>query len=119
MELRVAKELLHIQRWLSVAALIVAKGKAAYDNDEVAQEAGDAIMIKIGEAAKTLSARGLPAPQGVNWSDAAKNREKLAHHYSIVDREMTWLTLSVSLPAWATALEPLFAEATAEVNAIR
>lgn len=39
MELRVAKELLHIQRWLSVAALIVAKGKAAYDNDEVAQEA--------------------------------------------------------------------------------
>lgn len=41
MELRVAKELLHIQRWLSVAATIVVKGKGAYDSDEVAQEAPD------------------------------------------------------------------------------
>lgn len=45
MEVRVAKELLHIQRWLEVVASIVAKGKEAYDADEVAQEAGDALMI--------------------------------------------------------------------------
>ena len=57
MELRVAKELLHIQRWLSVAATIVVKGKGAYDSDVIAQEAGDSLMIKIGEAAKTLAAR--------------------------------------------------------------
>ncbi|MGK0740274.1 hypothetical protein ACSHWG_00070 [Leucobacter sp. Z1108] len=56
MELRVAKELLHIQRWLSVAASIVDRGKAAYDADEVAQEAGDSIMIKIGEAAAAIEA---------------------------------------------------------------
>lgn len=112
MELRVAKELLHIQRWLSVAASIVAKGKDAYDADEVAQEAGDSLMIKIGEAAKTLATRGVQAPAGVSWSDAAKNREKLAHHYSVIDRNVTWQTLSVSLPAWERSLAPLFAEAT-------
>lgn len=112
MEVRVAKELLHIQRWLEVAGLIVAKGKEAYDVDEIAQEAGDSLMIKIGEAAKTLASRGLDAPAGVNWSDAAKNREKLAHHYSITDRALTWQTLSVSLPAWQTALAPLFAAAS-------
>ncbi len=43
---------------LEVAGSIVAKGKAAYDADEVAREAGDSLMIKIGEAVKTLATRG-------------------------------------------------------------
>lgn len=116
MEVRVAKELLHIQHWLEVAASIVAKGKDAYDADEVAQEAGDSLMIKIGESAKTLASRGLEAPAGVSWSDAAKNREKLAHHYSITDRTVTWQTLSVSLPGWEATLAPLFAEAAATLD---
>jgi hypothetical protein len=74
MESRVAKELLHIQHWLEIAASIAARGKGAYVADEVAQEAGDSLMIKIGEAAKTLAASGLAAPAGVSWSHAAKNR---------------------------------------------
>jgi hypothetical protein len=65
MELRVAKELLHIQRWLVVVESIVDGGKAAYDRDPVAQEAGDSLMIKIGEASKYLAASGIGAPQGV------------------------------------------------------
>lgn len=85
MEIRVAKELLHIQHWLQIAASIVAKGEEFYESDEVAQEAGDGLMIKIGEAAKKLAYRGLEAPGGMSWSDAAKNREKLVHHYSITD----------------------------------
>lgn len=116
MEVRVAKELLHIQRWLSVAATVVANGKAAYDADVVAQEAGDSLMIKIGEAAKTLAARSVPAPAGISWSDAARNRELLAHHYSVIDREVTWRTLSVSLPAWERTLTPLFVEAGAAIG---
>jgi uncharacterized protein with HEPN domain len=116
MEPRVAKELLHVRHWLELAEMIAARGKGAYDSDEVAQEAGDSLMIKIGEAAKTLAARGLDAPTGVSWSDAAKNREKLAHHYSITDREVTWQTLSVSLPVWAAALSPLFSEAAAVLD---
>ena len=100
-----------------MAASIVDRGKAAYDADEVAQEAGDSIMIKIGEAAKTLAVREVQAPAGVSWNDAAKNREKLAHHYSVVDREVTWRTLSVSLPSWGMALAPLFGEAAAAIEA--
>ncbi|HTL42516.1 MAG TPA: HepT-like ribonuclease domain-containing protein [Pseudolysinimonas sp.] len=116
MEIRVAKELLHIQRWLEIAATIVARGKDAYHADEVAQEAGDSVLIKLGEAAKILAERGLKAPAEINWSDAAKQREKLAHHYSVIDREVTWQTLSVSLPAWAAALHPLFLEAGRAVD---
>lgn len=117
MELRVAKELLHIKRWLGVVESIVDGGKAAYDRDLVAQEAGDSLMIKIGEASKYCAARGVGAPQGVKWSDAAKNREVLAHHYSTVDRNLTWQTLSVSLREWHTALAPLFAEAKEVIDA--
>lgn len=117
MKLRVAKELLHIQRWLDVVESIVDGGKSAYDRDLVAQEAGDSLMIKIGEASKYLAASGVGAPQGVKWSDAAKNREVLAHHYSTVDRNLTWQTLSVSLREWQTALAPLFAEATEVIDA--
>ncbi|MCO5294545.1 MAG: DUF86 domain-containing protein [Homoserinimonas sp.] len=116
MEIRIAKELLHIQHWLELAESIVARGKVAYDADEVVQEAGDSLMIKIGEAAKTLATRGLEAPAGMSWSDAAKNREKLAHHYSIIDRELTWQTLSVSLPEWAGSLAPLFSDAAEVIN---
>lgn len=117
MELRVAKELLHIKRWLGVVESIVDGGKAAYDRDPVAQEAGDSLMIKIGEASKYLAASGIGAPQGVKWSDAAKNREVLAHHYSTVDRNLTWQTLSVSLREWQTALAQLFAEAKEVIDA--
>lgn len=74
-------------------------------------------MIKIGEASKYLAARGIGAPQGVRWSDAAKNREVLAHHYSTVDRNLTWQTLSVSLREWHTALAPLCAEANEVIDA--
>jgi uncharacterized protein with HEPN domain len=117
MELRVAKELLHIQRWLDVVSSIVDGGKAAYDRDLVAQEAGDSLMIKIGEASKYLAASGVVPPAGVNWSDAAKNREILAHHYSTVDRNLTWQTLSVSLREWRIALAPLCAEAKGAIDA--
>ena len=117
MELRVAKELLHIQRWLEIVSSIVEGGKASYDRNPVAQEAGDSLMIKIGEASKYLASRGVVAPDGVNWSDAAKNREVLAHHYSTVDRNLTWQTLSVSLGEWHIALAPLFVRAEEVIDA--
>lgn len=115
MDIKAAKDLLHIKRWLEVAGSIVANGKTAYLADAVAQEAGDSLMIKIGEASKNLANRGLQPPEGVSWSDAAKNREKLAHHYSVVDRELTWQTLSVSLVKWEEALEPYFRDAADRV----
>ncbi|MCX6414797.1 MAG: hypothetical protein NTU77_09390 [Actinobacteria bacterium] len=51
MDRRTAKEYLHIRDWIDVAAQIVARGEDAYTADAVAQEAGDSIMMKLGEAA--------------------------------------------------------------------
>ena len=54
MDRRTAKEYLHIRDWIDVAAQIVVRGEDAYMTDAVAQEAGDSIMMKLGEAAQAL-----------------------------------------------------------------
>ena len=55
MDRRAAKELLHIQGWLERVDEILARGMKAYLGDALLQEAGDSLMMKLGEAANRLS----------------------------------------------------------------
>ena len=52
---RTAKEYLPIRDWLALAEQIVSRGQAAYLADPVAQEAGDSIPMKLGEAVGRLA----------------------------------------------------------------
>lgn len=65
-----AKGLLHMKAWLDVVSEIVGHGKDRYLGDPILQEAGDALMAKIGEASNRLSRGGLVPPAGVVWSSA-------------------------------------------------
>lgn len=65
MERKAAKELLHIQTWFERVEEIVSRGKDAYLADDLLQEAGDSLMMKLGEAANRLSKLGVLAPEGV------------------------------------------------------
>jgi hypothetical protein len=38
------------------------------------------------------------------------------HHHSVVGRNLTWQSLSVSLPEWEKTLAPLFLEAAATIE---
>ena len=51
MERKAVKELLHIKAWLTRVDEIVRRGKEAYLADDLLQEAGDSLMMKLGEAA--------------------------------------------------------------------
>lgn len=93
MELRSAKELLHIQSWLGRVAEIVRRGRDEYLADALLQEAGDSLMMKLGEAANRLSRLGVLAPEGVEWALAVANRNFIIHQYDEINRELTWLTL--------------------------
>ncbi len=108
MELQAAKELLHIQTWLTRVDEIVRRGKKSYFSDALLQEAGDSLMMKLGEAARRLSRLGLLAPDGVEWALAVANRNFIIHQYVEINRELTWLTLSTDLPAWKVSLQALF-----------
>lgn len=111
MDRSAAKELLHIQAWLGRVADIVECGQRAYLDDAILQEAGDSLMMKLGEAAKRLSRRGVLAPEGVDWALAVANRNFIIHQYDEINRELTWLTLAQDLPEWRDSLAPYFVSA--------
>lgn len=115
-EHRAAKELLHIQGWLARVDEIVERGKDAYLADDLLQEAGDSLMMKLGEAANRLSKLDVLAPDGVDWALAVANRNFLIHQYDEINRELTWLTLSRDLPEWKRSLEKLFDAADVAVR---
>ena len=116
MERKAAKELLHIRGWLTRADEIVARGKAAYLTDDLLQEAGDSLMMKLGEAAGRLAKLDVLAPDGVDWALAIANRNFIIHQYDEIDRQQTWLTLSVDLPGWRASLDSLIAQPEAALT---
>lgn len=111
MQLKIAKEILHIRDWLGRAHEVVERSKASYLADDLLQEAGDSLMMKLGEAANRLSRAGVQAPAGVDWALAVANRNWLIHQYDEIDRDVTWATLEQDLAQWRSALEDLFAAA--------
>ena len=116
MRRRAAKELLHIEGWLDRVDEVVERGKDAYLDDDLLQEAGDSLMMKLGEAANRLSKLDVLAPEDVDWALAVANRNFLIHQYDEINRELTWLTLSRDLPEWKRSLEPLFEAAHAAIS---
>lgn len=46
---------MHIRDWLDRAMEIVARGRDTYMSDALLQEAGDSVMMKLGEAAGRLA----------------------------------------------------------------
>lgn len=117
MDRRTAKEFLHLRDWLDKAGELVALGRVAYDSDGLRQEAGDSLMMKIGEAASRLSRANVDSPDGLLWRDAVANRNWLIHQYDQIDRDITWATLTNDLPAWRDALAGTFAVAESSLLA--
>ncbi len=68
MDRKASKELPHIEGWLARATEIVTRGKDAYLADDLLQEAGDSLMMKLGEAANRLSRLDVLAPEGIEWT---------------------------------------------------
>jgi hypothetical protein len=68
----------HIRVWLDRVEEIVERGRDCYLADGLLQEAGDSLMMKLGEAANRLSRLGVLAPEGVEWALAVANPE--LHH---------------------------------------
>jgi len=117
MDRKAAKELLHIRGWLDRVDEIVERGKDAYLADDLLQEAGDSLMMKLGEAANRLSRLGVLAPDGVEWALAVANRNFLIHQYDEIDRDLTWQTLAQDLPAWNKSLQELYGTAAKSIEA--
>ena len=73
-------------------------------------------MMKLGEAANRLSRLEVLAPDGADWDLAVASRNFLIHQYDEINRKLTWLTLSVDLPAWNESLHRLFEAASVSIE---
>lgn len=81
-----------------MAANLVARGKAAYDDDVQLQLAGEAIMSRVGEAVSRLSDRLVAECPDIRFRAMRRARNLVAHNYGIVDPQIVWSTLAQSLP---------------------
>ena len=66
-------------------AAIVQRGRDAFDEDVVLRRAVERCLEIIGEASKAMSQDVTDAHPEIVWSDMAKVRDRLSHHYHRVD----------------------------------
>lgn len=74
MDRKVAKELLHVRDWLDRAQDVVARDHDAHTTDELLQEAGDSLMMKLGEAARAAARQGPASNHRQAWHGPTRLR---------------------------------------------
>lgn len=91
-------------------AVIVERGRPAFDDDVVLRRAVERCLEIIGEAAKSVSMSVTEAHPEIPWSDMAKVRDRLSHHYHRVDQGQLWTIVSVDVASTAFDIRRLAAE---------
>ena len=80
------------------AAVVVGRGRAAFDGDPLTVRAAKNIVTEIGEATKALSPATTDSMSGVPWRAIAGMRDRTIHRYPEVDLDVLWDTLELDLP---------------------
>lgn len=85
-------------------AAVVERGREAFESDVVLRRAVERCLEIIGEASKAMSQDVTDAHPEIGWSDMAKVRDRLSHHYHRVDPAQLWTMATQDVPAVATLL---------------
>ncbi|GAA1814551.1 HepT-like ribonuclease domain-containing protein [Agromyces neolithicus] len=103
-----------IDRWIDDldatlvrAESLVARGQDEYRSDPALPLAFEALSSRVGELAKRLTAAQPERFDDQIWSQAARNRDFVVHHYDRIDHEALWLTVAVAFPRLRTTLNEL------------
>ncbi|MFO7548680.1 MAG: HepT-like ribonuclease domain-containing protein [Acidimicrobiia bacterium] len=91
-------------------AAIVQRGRDAFDEDVVLRRAVERCLEIIGEASKAVSEALTAAHPEIPWSDMAKVRDRLSHHYHRIDPSQLWVIATGEIPAVAELLRSVEAE---------
>lgn len=86
-------------------AFSVGRSRNDLDRDDMLALALTKLVEIVGEAAKHVGAVTRARLPGVPWSDAARTRDRLTHHYFDIDLDVLWRTVTVDLPDLLAALE--------------
>ena len=103
-----------IDRWLSDlaatlddAAALAARGREAFDHDAALPLAFEALSNRVGELSKRLVAADPARFSHPIWSQAARNRDFVVHHYDRVDADALWTSVARSFPELSDVLREI------------
>lgn len=80
------------------AAELIARGRAAWDNDVLLRLAGEAVIGRIADAATRLPVEIHDAIPDVPWEDIRDIRILVDHVYHRIDYDALWETLRDDVP---------------------
>ena len=84
--------------------------EATFQSNRLLQDGVARNLEIIGEAAKSLPDEVRQRKQHINWRDIVRMRDKLAHHYFLVNLQIIWLTATEDLAELKTAVTELLGE---------
>lgn len=85
----------------TVAATIAARGRPAFDDDPVVRLAAEAVVTRIGEAARHLPDEITGFAPDVPWPQIRGMRNVLTHAYFDIEPDVLWTTITRDIPALA------------------
>ncbi|NHA01707.1 DUF86 domain-containing protein [Nocardioides sp. W3-2-3] len=110
---RTAQTLAEFLDFADTAERLVARGKPAYDGDEMLRPAAEALLHRIGETVARLE-RDAPdlvaAHPEVRWRAMKGIRNLVAHDDGAVDPEIVWTSIEAALPAEADLVRAILAD---------
>lgn len=80
------------------AQRLVARGRDAYDADEMLRLAAEAVVHRIGESVSRLDAAFTEGHPEIPWRRMKGMRNVVAHDYGAVDPQIVWNALASELP---------------------
>lgn len=87
------------------AAEIVLRGRHRYDADAVHRLAAEAVLGRIGDAAKKLTTEfGDDLPRSIPWTQIVGLRIIVDHAYHKIDYDIVWSTLEGDVPELREAI---------------
>ena len=95
---RVDRWLRDLATTLDDAATLAARGRAEFERDPALPLAFEALSNRVGELAKRLANADPARFDDPLWSQAARNRDFVVHHYDRVDADALWVTATRSFP---------------------
>jgi len=79
-----------------------------YHSDPMLQDALVRNIEVVGEAVKNLSIEITEAYPNVAWSQIARMRDKIAHHYFRINLDVVWKTAIEDLPALRRQIRAIY-----------
>lgn len=107
---RTRQTLLDFLVFAETGARLVARGRAAYDSDEMLRLSAEAILHRLGEAVARLDDDFTAAHPEVRWRAMKGMRNFVAHDYGAVDYGIVWNALVRNLPEEAAHVQRILKE---------